>query len=80
MDGHRIERLDGGLQKGHTLNSSTHCNVNAGCPNMGNFIYNGTAFGPKDFIPEIFFKAGSGETLFQNNLVFVEEGSSVLQT
>ena len=79
-DGYRVLGVDGGLQSGRLFNVSNYCNVNAGCPSVGNFIHNNTVFVPNTFSPEIVFKAGSGETLFRNNVIYVQEGSPVLQT
>ena len=79
-DGSRIEGVDGALQNGRLINVSNFCNIAAGCPSTGSFIYNNTIWVPNTMSPEISFGAGSGETLFQNNLLVVEEGSSVLQT
>jgi hypothetical protein len=79
-DGGRVEGVNGALQNGRIFNVSNFCNVNAGCPSVGNFIYNNTVFVPNTVSPEVFFKAGSGETRFQNNLIVVEEGSAVLAT
>ena len=79
-DGYRVQGVDGGLQSGRLFNVSNYCNVNAGCPSVGNFIHNNTVFVPNTFSPEIVFKAGSGETLFYNNVIYVQDGSAVLQT
>jgi hypothetical protein len=79
-DGSRVQGVNDALQNGRIFNVSNYCNINTGCPSAGNFIYNNTVFVPNTISPEIFFKAGSGETLFQNNLVFVEEGSTPLAT
>ena len=79
-DGYRVEGVDGALQNGRLFNVSNYCNVSSGCPSTGNFISNNTVFVPNTFSPEIVFKAGSGETLFQNNLIYLQDGSSVLQT
>lgn len=79
-DGSRVEGVDGALQNGRLVNVSNFCNIAAGCPSAGNFIYNNTIWVPNTMSPEISFRAGSGETLFQNNLIVVEEGSPVLQT
>jgi hypothetical protein len=79
-DGSRVAGVDGARQNGRIFNVSNFCNVDAGCPSVGNLIYNNTVFVPNTSSPEVFFKAGSGETRFQNNLIVVEEGSAVLAT
>lgn len=79
-DGARVEGVDGAVQDGRIVNVSNFCNVPAGCPSIGNFIYNNTIFVPSDISPGIFFKAGSGGTFFHNNLVVLENGSAVLET
>ena len=79
-DGYRVEGVDGAIQNGRLVNVSNYCNVASGCPSTGNFIYNNTMYVPNTFSPEIVFKAGSGETLFQNNLIYLQDGSAVLQT
>ena len=71
-DGARVEGIDGAVQDGRIVNVSNFCNVPAGCPSIGNFIYNNTVFVPSDISPGIIFKAGSGGTFFHNNLVVLE--------
>ena len=41
-DGSRVEGVDGALQNGRLVNVSNFCNIAAGCPSAGNFIYNNT--------------------------------------
>ena len=79
-DGSRVSGVGGALQDGRIFNVSDFCNVPAGCPSVGNFIYNNTVFVPSSFSPDIVFQAGSGETFFHNNLIVVEAGSPVLNT
>lgn len=79
-DGRRVEGVDGALQNGRIFNVSNFCNVGAGCASVGNFLYNNTVWVPNTMSPEIFFRAGSGETLFRNNLIVAEARSSILQT
>ncbi len=79
-DGYRVEGVDGAIQNGRIFNVSNYCNVNAGCPSVGNFIYNNTIYIPNTFNPEIYFKPGSGETSLKNNLLVVEEGGGIINT
>ena len=79
-DGYRVDGVDGAVQDGRIFNVSNFCSSGSGCSSTGNFLYNNTVYVPNTFSPDIVFKAGSGETLFHNNLIVVEEGSDVLQT
>ena len=79
-DGSRVEGVNGALQNGRLFNVSDFCNVNAGCASAGNFLYNNTVFVPSGIQPEIVFQAGSGETLFQNNLIAAQSGGDPVQT
>ena len=79
-DGYRVDGIDGAVQDGRIFNISNFCSSGGGCSSTGNFLYNNTVYVPNTFSPDIVFKAGSGETLFHNNLIVVEAGSDVLQT
>ncbi len=79
-DGSRVNGVDGATQNGRIFNVSRFCNVNSGCPSSGSFIYNNTVYVPASIRPEIVFQAGSGETQFYNNLVYVEQADMPLMT
>lgn len=79
-DGSRVEGVNGAIQNGRIFNVSNFCNINAGCPSTGNFIYNNTIYVPASINPEISFKAGSGETLLKNNIIEVEQGSNIINS
>ena len=79
-DGSRVQGVDGAQQNGRIFNVSDYCNISGGCSSTGNFIYNNTVFVPNTISPDIVFQAGSGETLFQNNLIYAQQRGSSLST
>ena len=79
-DGSRVEGVNQALQNGRIFHVSDFCNVNAGCPSTNNFVYNNTVFVPASISPEIYFHANSGETVFYNNLVYLEPDSQPMTT
>lgn len=79
-DGSRVDGVNGAIQNGRIFNVSNFCNIPAGCPSTGNFIYNNTVYVPDNISPEIFFKGGSGQTALYNNLIYVEPGNPGLST